>query len=74
MIDAMPAGGACKQGMAIMGILRSVFGYAKARAAQRILRRAVGGPFSTLLIAAFVGKKAYDVYRGRRRNPRLAVY
>lgn len=51
-----------------MGILGSVFGYAKTRAAHRILRRAVGGPFSTILMAAFVGKKAYDLYRGRKRT------
>jgi len=51
---------------ASMGILRSVVGYAKARAARRILARVAGGPFSTVLIAAYVGKKAYDMYRGRR--------
>ncbi len=49
-----------------MGILRSVVGYAKAKAARRILARVAGGPVSTVLIAAYVGKKAYDMYRGRR--------
>ena len=50
-----------------MGIVRSVFGYAKARATQRILARALGGPLSTALMAAFLGKKAYDYYRRRNR-------
>ena len=67
--DALPAGDPFqKKGLTSMGILGSVFGYAKTRAAHRILRRAVGGPFSTILMAAFVGKKAYDLYRGRKRT------
>lgn len=49
-----------------MGILGSLFGYAKTRAAHRILRRAVGGPLSTFLVAAFLGKKAYDMYNRRK--------
>jgi hypothetical protein len=51
-----------------MGIFRSVMGLAKARATHGLLRRMLGGPLSTALMAAFVGKKAYDMYRGRQRR------
>jgi hypothetical protein len=56
-----------------MGILGSMFGYAKTRAAHRILRRAVGGPFSTFLMAAFLGKKAYDMYNRRKSTRYLSA-
>ena len=49
-----------------MGILGGVLGYAKARATRRIMARVLGGPLSTALMAAFIGKKAYDYYRSRR--------
>jgi hypothetical protein len=52
-----------------MGILRSVLGYAKTRATHRLMARFLGGPLSTFLIAAYLGKKGYDMYR--RRQGRL---
>jgi hypothetical protein len=51
-----------------MGIFRSMLGIAKARATHGMLRRMLGGPLSAALMAAFVGKKAYDMYRGRQRR------
>ncbi|HYO83286.1 MAG TPA: hypothetical protein VES20_17915 [Bryobacteraceae bacterium] len=50
-----------------MGLMGSVIGYAKTRATQRILTRFLGGPLSTALMAAFLGKKAWDYYRSRSR-------
>lgn len=49
-----------------MGILSMVMGYGRARATHGIMRRFLGGPLSTALMAAFLGKKAYDMYRRRK--------
>ena len=62
----MPRLQAASERGSTMGILGSMFGYAKTRATHRILRRAVGGPLSTFLVAAFLGKKAYDMYNRRK--------
>ena len=49
-----------------MGLLSGMFHYARARAARRLMTRVLGGPLSTALMAAFLGKKAYNYYRSRR--------
>ena len=49
-----------------MGLFSYALGYARTRASHRLLSRFVGGPLSTALIAAWLGKKAYNAYRGRR--------
>jgi hypothetical protein len=51
-----------------MGIFRSIFGYARTRATHRLMARFLGGPLSTFLLAAYLGKKAYSMYRGRQRQ------
>jgi hypothetical protein len=52
-----------------MGLLGSIFGYVRARATHRLMARFLGGPLSTFLMAAYLGKKGYDMYR--RRQARL---
>ena len=52
-----------------MGVFGSLFRYARTRATHRLMTRFLGGPLSTFLMAAYLGKKGYDMYR--RRQGRL---
>lgn len=50
-----------------MGFFNFLLNYGKSRMIGSILRRTIGGPMGTGLLAAYLGKKAYNYYRSRRR-------
>jgi hypothetical protein len=49
-----------------MGLLNAVLAYGKARMIGKLLRRGAGGKISTALMAAYLGKKAFDYYRAKK--------
>lgn len=55
-----------------MGIINSLFTYGKARMANRMLRRVVGGNLATAMMLAWAGKKAWNYYQTRNSRRRYA--
>lgn len=53
-----------------MGILNALMTYGKAKVAGKLIRRGMGGNAATALMAAYLGKKAFDYLRARRRTAR----
>ena len=50
-----------------MGIGSAVVQYGKARLMRRVLGRVLGGNVATAMVAAWLGKKAFNYYRDHRR-------
>lgn len=63
-VTAGPAGRLNSGGF--MGLFSAATGIVKARTTHLLLRRFLGGPLSTVLIAGYVGHKAYQMYRNRQ--------
>jgi hypothetical protein len=47
---------------------------AKARMASRMLGKVVGGKLGTALMVGYLGKKAWDMTRNKRRTARVRTY
>jgi hypothetical protein len=55
-------------GATVFGLVKNMI---KARLMGRLLTRGMGGGFGSALMAAYLGKKAYDAYQ-RRKHVRRA--